>query len=132
MPAITPIRDEDIEFDHGSFDSAGFAKQALADWQSLAQVIDHTLLKPEATREQIESLCDEAIRYRFACAMVNPVWVPTAVGMLTGTGIRVGVVRHPKNCRRPLSPPKNGCKSRACYGVGVGLGATATREVPFP
>jgi deoxyribose-phosphate aldolase len=92
MPAITPIRDEDIEFDHGSFDSAGFAKQALADWQSLAQVIDHTLLKPEATREQIESLCDEAIRYRFACAMVNPVWVPTAVGMLTGTGIRVGVV----------------------------------------
>ena len=58
MPAITPIRDEELEFDHGTFDSAGFAKQTLASWQSLAQVIDHTLLKPEATREQIECLCD--------------------------------------------------------------------------
>jgi deoxyribose-phosphate aldolase len=92
MPAITPIRDEDLEFDHGSFDSAGFAKQSLASWQSLAQVIDHTLLKPDATREQVESLCDEAIRYRFACAMVNPMWVPTAVSLLSGTGIPVGVV----------------------------------------
>ena len=92
MPAITPIRDEDLEFDHGSFDSAAFAKQALASWQSLAQVIDHTLLKPEATREQVESLCDEAIRYRFACAMVNPIWASTAVGILSGTGIPVGVV----------------------------------------
>jgi deoxyribose-phosphate aldolase len=92
MSAITPIRDEDLEFDHGTFDSAGFTKQALTSWQTLAQVIDHTLLKPEATREQIESLCDEAIRYRFACAMVNPMWVPTAVEMLSGTGIPVGVV----------------------------------------
>src|SRR6201997_4726108 len=92
MPAITPIRDEDLEFDHGTFDSAGFTKQTLSSWQSLAQVIDHTLLKPEATRDQVESLCDEAIRYRFACAMVNPVWVPAAVEMLSGTGIPVGVV----------------------------------------
>jgi len=92
MSAITPIRDEDLEFDHGTFDSAGFTAQALASWQSLAHVIDQTLLKPEATREQIESLCDEAIRYRFACAMVNPVWVPVAVEMLSGTGIPVGVV----------------------------------------
>jgi len=92
MSVITPIRDEDIEFDHGTFDSAGFTKQALSSWQSLAQVIDHTLLKPEATREQIESLCDEAIRYRFACAMVNPMWVPIAVEILSGTGIPVGVV----------------------------------------
>lgn len=92
MSAITPIRDEDLEFDHGTFDSAGFTKQALTSWQTLAQIIDHTLLKPEATREQIESLCDEAIRYRFACAMVNPIWVPAAVEMLSGTGIPVGVV----------------------------------------
>ena len=92
MSAITPIRDEDLEFDHGTFDSAGFTKQTLSSWQSLAQVIDHTLLKPEATRDQVESLCDEAIRYRFACAMVNPAWVPTAVEILSGTGVPVGVV----------------------------------------
>jgi deoxyribose-phosphate aldolase len=92
MSVITPIREEDLEFDHGTFDAAGFTKQALASWRSLAQIIDHTVLKPDATREQIESLCDEAVRYRFACAMVNPMWVPPAVEILTGTGIPVGVV----------------------------------------
>ena len=90
--AATPIQEPDLEFDHGSFDSAAFTAQALSSWQSLAHVIDHTLLKPEATREQIENLCDEAIRYRFACAMVNPAWVSTAVSVLSGTGIPVGVV----------------------------------------
>ena len=91
--AVTPtIPDTDLEFDHGSFDSAAFAARTLSSWQSVAQVIDHTLLKPEATHEQVENLCDEAIRYRFACAMVNPVWVPAAVSVLSGTGIPVGVV----------------------------------------
>ncbi len=92
MTASTPIGEPDVEFDHGSFDSTAFTRQALADWQALAAVIDHTLLKPDATRDQIESLCDEVIRYRFACAMVNPIWASTAVGMLSGTGIPVGVV----------------------------------------
>ncbi len=92
MTAVTPIREADLEFDNGTFDSGGFTQHAMANWQALAAVIDHTLLKPDATREQIESLCDEAIRYRFACAMVNPVWASTAVGMLGGTGIPVGVV----------------------------------------
>src|SRR3984893_2805784 len=91
MAALSPMQ-EDIDFDHGSFDSAGFAAQTLSNWKSLAAVIDHTLLKPDATREQVENLCDEAVRYRFACAMVNPVWVPTAVSVLAGTGIPVGVV----------------------------------------
>jgi deoxyribose-phosphate aldolase len=92
MTLVTPIREADLEFDHGVFDSAAFAAQALSSWQALAAVIDHTLLKPDATRVQIETLCEEAARYRFACAMVNPIWVPTAVGALTGTGIPVGVV----------------------------------------
>lgn len=92
MPATTPVADSDIEFDHGSFDAAAFTAQAMSNWQSLASVIDHTLLKPDATREQVENLCDEALRYRFACAMVNPMWVPTAVSVLSGTGVPVGVV----------------------------------------
>ncbi len=91
MAAISPLQEE-IEFDHGTFDSAAFTTQTLASWQNLAGVIDHTLLKPDATREQVENLCDEALRYRFACAMVNPIWVPTAVSVLSGTGIPVGVV----------------------------------------
>jgi deoxyribose-phosphate aldolase len=92
MAVISPAPDADLEFDHGSFDAAGFAKSALSSWQNLAAVIDHTILKPDATREQVENLCDEAIRYRFACAMVNPIWVPTAVAVLSGTGVPVGVV----------------------------------------
>jgi deoxyribose-phosphate aldolase len=91
MSAITPIHEVDLDFDNGTFDSASFAAQTLATWQTLAAVIDHTLLKPEATRDQVENLCDEAIRYRFACAMVNPVWASAAVNVLSGTGIPVGV-----------------------------------------
>ena len=96
MSAITPtsaaIQDSDLEFDHGTFDSAGFAAKALGSWQSLAAVIDHTLLRPDATREQVKTLCDEAIRYRFASVVVSPVWASTAVRLLAGSGIPVGVV----------------------------------------
>ncbi|MFP5276076.1 MAG: deoxyribose-phosphate aldolase [Acidobacteriota bacterium] len=92
MSAVTPISASELDFDHGTFDSAGFTAQTLSNWQTLAAVLDHTLLDPDATREQIELLCEEAARYRFACAMVNPVWVSTAVGLLSGTGIPVGAV----------------------------------------
>ena len=92
MAATTLIQGSDLDFDNGSFDSEAFAAGALANWQTLASVIDHTLLKPEATRDQVENLCDEAIRYRFACAMVNPVWASTAVNVLSGTGVPVGAV----------------------------------------
>jgi deoxyribose-phosphate aldolase len=92
IPAFTPIAPSDIEFDHGNFDSDAFAAQTLASWRSVAAVIDHTLLEPEATRAQVEQLCEEAARYRFACATVNPVWAATAVKALAGTGIPVGVV----------------------------------------
>ncbi len=92
MTVITPIGAADLDFDNGTFDASAFARETLSSWQALAAVIDHTLLKPDATRDQVEILCDEAIRYRFACAMVNPAWVPVAGGVLNGTGIPVGVV----------------------------------------
>jgi len=92
MSAVPPIEVPNLDYDNGFFDSAAFAREALADWQSLARVIDHTLLKPEATRDQIEILCDEALRYRFACAMVNAYWAPTAVNILGGSGVAVGAV----------------------------------------
>ncbi|MGA3373214.1 MAG: deoxyribose-phosphate aldolase [Terracidiphilus sp.] len=92
MTATTPTQEAELDFDNGSFDSAAFAARALASWQALAAVIDHTLLKPEATRDQVKNLCEETIHFRFACAMVNPVWASTAVSMLSGTGIPVGAV----------------------------------------
>ena len=65
---------------------------AEASWQALAATLDHTLLKPEATRDQVVKLCEEAAHYRFACAMVNPGWVAVAYSVLAGAGVPVGTV----------------------------------------
>jgi deoxyribose-phosphate aldolase len=84
--------DEEEEQEVPGFDAEAFAKQALSSTQNLAAAIDHTLLKPEATQEQVIRLCREAAEYRFACAMVNPTWTALAYAELAGTGIPVGVV----------------------------------------
>lgn len=88
----TPSPELIDEFDISSFDVAGYAASALGDWQSLASVIDHTLLKPDATSADVLRLCDEAARYRFACVSVNPCWVALAHSALAGSGISVGSV----------------------------------------
>jgi deoxyribose-phosphate aldolase len=62
---------------------------SAGDWASL---IDHTLLKPEATDEDIKRLCDEAARYRFASVCVNPTWVRVAACALQGSGVPVCTV----------------------------------------
>ncbi len=69
-----------------------FAEQALSGPRALAAVLDHTLLKPDATRKQVLQLAAEAAEYGFACAMVNPCWVPLVVDALSGTGVHTGVV----------------------------------------
>jgi len=74
------------------FDSSAFSSNALNSWQNLAAIIDHTILKPAATRAEVIALCHEAAEYRFACAMVNPIWVSLARSVLAGSGIPVGVV----------------------------------------
>ena len=75
-----------------AFDPARFTQKALSSPAALAATLDHTLLKPEATRSQVLQLCAEAAEHRFACAMVNPFWVSTAASALAGTGVPVGVV----------------------------------------
>ena len=59
---------------------------------SVAGLIDHTLLKPDATQAEIETLCREAAEYRFATVCINPVWVPLGARMLRGTGVGVCTV----------------------------------------
>ena len=78
--------------DPAAYDAAAFAAQALSSNTMLATVLDHTLLRPEATRAQIIRLCHEAAEHRFACAVVNPVWVGVAAETLAGTGVRTGTV----------------------------------------
>ena len=69
---------------------------------NIAALIDHTLLRPEATREDIVKLCEEARRYRFASVCVNPYWVALAAAELAGSAVKV------------------------CTVVGFPLGATST------
>jgi deoxyribose-phosphate aldolase len=59
------------------------------DWASL---IDHTLLKPEASEADIKKLCNEAIQFGFASVCVNPAWAKTAAGFLAGTDVPVCTV----------------------------------------
>lgn len=55
----------------------------------VASMIDHTLLKPDATRQQIEELCREAAQFKFATVCVNPVWVALSARTLAGSGVGV-------------------------------------------
>lgn len=60
--------------------------------QDLARCIDHTLLKTEATAEQIAQLCQEAQTYGFGAVCVNGRWVSTAADALQGSDVKVATV----------------------------------------
>jgi len=68
----------------------------------VASTIDHTLLKPDATRANIEELCREAALFKFATVCVNPTWVALASRLLAGTGVGVcSVVGFPLGATTP-------------------------------
>lgn len=80
---------------------------ATLDWKAAARMIDHTLLKPEGTRDQIEKLCREALQYEFASVCVNAGWISLATSVLRGSPVKV------------------------CTVVGFPLGATTTAVKRF-
>lgn len=59
---------------------------------NLAKLIDHTLLKPAATRQDIQRLCEEARKYGFFSVCINPVWVSYAKEQLEGSDVKVCTV----------------------------------------
>jgi deoxyribose-phosphate aldolase len=68
----------------------------------LAKLIDHTLLKPEATRDEVVKLCEEARAHRFASVCVNTTWVPLCKALLAGTDVMVcAVVGFPLGAMTP-------------------------------
>jgi deoxyribose-phosphate aldolase len=69
---------------------------------SIAALIDHTILKPDATREDVIKVCREARQYNFASVCVNPYWVPLVRAELSGSKVKV------------------------CTVIGFPLGATST------
>jgi len=56
---------------------------------SVAGMIDHTLLKPDATKREIETLCSEAKEFGFASVCVNPTWVATCARLVRGSSVAV-------------------------------------------
>lgn len=74
---------------------------------NIAKLIDHTLLKPAATQEQIKALCQEARTYSFCSVCVNPYWVAFAKKQLAATDVKV------------------------CTVIGFALGATTSAAKAF-
>jgi deoxyribose-phosphate aldolase len=79
----------------------------IPDNMDLARMIDHTLLKPDATQDQIAQLCFEARKYGFASVCVNPTWVELCAQLLKGSPVKV------------------------CTVIGFPLGATAPEVKAF-
>jgi deoxyribose-phosphate aldolase len=74
---------------------------------NLAKMIDHTLLKPDATQQEIAQLCFEARKYGFASVCVNPTWVSLCAELLKGSAAKV------------------------CTVIGFPLGATSSETKAF-
>ena len=79
---------------------------SIAD-KNLARKIDHTMLKPDATPDEIKSICEEAKKYNFASVCVNPCYVSLCSKLLKGTEVKV------------------------CTVIGFPLGATTTEVKKF-
>jgi deoxyribose-phosphate aldolase len=70
--------------------------------RGVASLIDHTVLKPDSTREDIERLCREAAEHSFASVCVQPWWVAVCADLLRGTEVKVcTVVGFPHGMNRP-------------------------------
>lgn len=87
------------------------------DKKTIAAMIDHTLLKPEATPAQIEKLCAEAAEYHLASVCVNPVYIPLAARLLKGTGVKVCcVVGFPLGA---IAPEQKAAEAASCAAMGA-------------
>jgi len=99
----------------------------------MAKLIDHTLLKPEATRDDVVKLCEEARKYRFASVCVNTTWVPLCKSMLAGTDVIVcAVVGFPLGA---MSPTAKAYEAREAVRQGareidmvINIGALKSRD----
>lgn len=69
---------------------AAAAEHTVAEWRAAACLIDHTQLRPEASREQVLLACREAVFYGFACVFVAPCYAGLAAVTLRGTPVKAG------------------------------------------
>jgi deoxyribose-phosphate aldolase len=70
----------------------------------LGRMIDHTLLRPDATRDEVVKLCDEARQHHFASVCINTTWVPLCRSLLRGSDVKVcSVVGFPLGAMAPTA-----------------------------
>lgn len=70
--------------------------------REVARYIDHTLLKPDVTRDEILKICEEGVRFGFASVCINPIWVRDAACALRGSGVKVcTVIGFPLGANEP-------------------------------
>src|SRR5947209_11494234 len=62
----------------------------IKDWKTVAAIIDHTLLRPETSRDQVIQLCEEALSFGFCSAFVHPSYTSLAASILQGSPVKVG------------------------------------------
>jgi deoxyribose-phosphate aldolase len=99
----------------------------------MAKLIDHTLLKPEATRDEVVKLCEEAKQHHFASVCVNTTWVPLCKAMLAGSDVMVcAVVGFPLGA---MSPTAKAYEAREAVRQGakeidmvINIGALKSRD----
>jgi deoxyribose-phosphate aldolase len=85
--------------------------------REVARLIDHTLLRPEATRQDIEALCREALDFQFANVCINPAWVTLAARLLDGGDVGVcAVVGFPLGA---TTPDVKTCEARRAIADGA-------------
>lgn len=106
------------------------SKNILAD---MASMIDHTILKPNATEDQIRQLCAEAREFCFATVCVNPAWVPLCARLLQGSTVKVcTVIGFPLGA---TLPEVKAFESQSCANLGaeeldmvINIGALKDRQ----
>lgn len=101
--------------------------------QGIAHVIDHTLLKPDATEDQIRRLCEEARTFQFASVCINPNWVKLCARLLKDSCVKVAtVVGFPLGATLP-SVKTYEAKQAICLGADevdmvMNVGALKSRQ----
>ena len=86
----------------GAAPASGTANMANLPPAQLARMIDHTILKPEATQDEVKKLCEEALKHNFFSCCVNSSWVRYVAQILRGSSVKVcAVVGFPLGAGTP-------------------------------
>ena len=102
--------------------------------RKLAKMIDHTLLKPDATQQEIAQLCFEARKYEFASVCVNPTWVELCAQLLKGSPVKVcTVIGFPlgaTSCETKAFETENAIRQGATeIDMVINIGALKARDL---